>query len=319
MLITAAGRRTSLVRAFVEAAHERGARVCAADLDGLAPALFLADEAVPSVRTDDERFLDDLLATVTRLHIRLVVPTIDTDLPLLARAVARFADIGCRVAISTVPFVDMTMDKYQTGLTFGGLGVRVPASWIPPYPPAGDLPERVFVKPRAGSASQDTFSLERADLSTVSRLVTDPIVQELLTGPEITIDALLDFDGHPIHYVPRRRIRTLGGESIQGVTLEHDREFEAWIESILARCSALGAAGPLTLQAFQTADGPVLSEINARFGGGVPLAFAAGGAYPRWLLAMLEGEVIPPSLGTYESGLFMTRYNVEHFTRHPPW
>ena len=66
----------------------------------------------------------------------------------------------------------------------------------------------------------------------VLRLVREPIVQEVLTGPEITIDALLDLEGRPIHYVPRRRIRTLGGESIQGVTLEHDTAFETWIEDV---------------------------------------------------------------------------------------
>ena len=83
--------------------------------------------------------------------------------------------------------------------------------------------------------------------------------------------------------------------------------------------SDLGAVGPLTLQAFLTPDGPVLSEINARFGGGFPLGLAAGADYPRWLLAMVAGETLEPRLGAYESGLFMTRYYVEHFTRRPAW
>ena len=83
-------------------------------------------------------------------------------------------------------------------------------------------------------------------------MVPDPIVQEVLTGPEITIDALLDLEGRPLHYVPRRRIRTLGGESIQGVTLDHDPALEPWIVRVLERSAEMGAAGPLTLQAFLT-------------------------------------------------------------------
>ena len=319
VLITAAGRRVTLVRAFAAAARERGARVLAADVDGLAPALVAADEAVRSLITYDPRYVDDLLESVVRHGIRLVVPTIDTDLPVLAHEAARFAEVGCTVVISTPAFIEVTRDKYETGLAFAHRGVAVPRSWIPPLPPLDELPTRVFVKPRAGSASQDTFEVDRGRLSSILPLVGDPVVQELLTGPEITIDALLDLAGRPIHFVPRRRIRTLGGESVQGVTLDHDQGFEAWISEILDRCSDLGALGPLTLQAFRTPAGPVLSEINARFGGGFPLGLEAGADYPRWLLAMVDGETVDPSLGDYEPGVFMTRYHVEHFTRHPSW
>jgi carbamoyl-phosphate synthase large subunit len=319
VLVTAAGRRTGLVAAFVAATHARGGRTLAADVDGLAPALYLADEAVRSLRTDDPRYVDDLVGSVERHDIRLLVPTIDTDLPILARHAARFEAAGCRLAISSAAFITTTMDKHHSGVAFEAAGIRVPRSWIPPLPPAIDLPDQVFVKPRAGSASQDTYRTDRAELDGILRLVHDPIVQEVLTGPEITIDALLDLEGRPIHYVPRRRIRTLGGESIQGVTLDHDPAFETWIEAVLERCSAMGARGPQTLQAFQTADGPVLSEINARFGGGFPLALEAGGAYPGWLLDMIDGLEVRPRLREYETGVFMTRANAERFVRQPRW
>ena len=319
VLVTAAGRRTGLVRAFADAAHERGGRVYAADVDGLAPALYLADEAIRSLRTDDVAYVDDLLASVARHAIRLLVPTIDTDLPILALHAARFEAAGCRLAISTPSFIETTMDKHLSGRAFEAAGTRVPRSWIAPLPPAEELPSQVFVKPRAGSASQDTYQIDLARLDAVLRLVHEPIVQEVLSGPEITIDALLDLKGRPVHYVPRRRIRTLGGESIQGVTLDHDPIFETWLEEVLDRCAEMGARGPLTLQAFVTVHGPVLSEVNAQFGGGFPLALEAGGDYPGWLLDMVDGIDIPPRLRDYEPGVFMTRANVERFVRHPKW
>jgi carbamoyl-phosphate synthase large subunit len=319
VLVTAAGRRTTLVRLFGEAAHARGGRVVAADVDGLAPALFIADDGVRTLRSDDPRYIDDLLETVLRHEIQLLVPTIDTDLPILARHRARFDEAGCTVAISSEPFVAIVMDKYRSGITFERPQIRVPRSWTPPLPSLTELPAQVFVKPRSGSASQDTYRIGRDDLEGILHLVPDPIVQEVLAGPEITIDALLDLEGRPIHFVPRRRIRTLGGESIQGVTLAHDAGFEGWIEQVLEVSSGLGAIGPLTLQAFQTRDGPVLTEINARFGGGFPLAMAAGGSYPAWLLDMVTGQRVEPRLGDYEPGLYMTRHNVEQFTRQPRW
>lgn len=319
VLITAAGRRTSLVGAFADEAHKRDGIVFAGDVDPLAPALYVADEAVRTRHTDDPAYIADLLELVERHHIKLIIPTIDAELPILAECEASFSALGCRLAVSAASFVEITLDKHQTGVTFGGAGIHVPWSWLPPVARVDDLPPRIFAKPRRGSASQDQYHVTREELHGILPLVPDPIVQEVLTGSEITIDALLDFDGRPVHYVPRFRLRTLGGESVQGVTLEHDDRVEDWIERVLRICSKLGAAGPLTIQAFQTTQGLVLSEINARFGGGFPLALAAGGVYATWLLDMVEGHPVPPRLRAYESGLYMTRYNVEHFTRQPMW
>jgi carbamoyl-phosphate synthase large subunit len=319
VLVAAAGRRTSLVRAFVKEAHARGGRVLASDADPLAPALSIADEALRIPRTGDPSYIAALLEAVARYAIRLIVPTIDTDLPVLARTRAEFAALGCWIAVSSESFVAITLDKHQAGITFGSKGIRVPQSWLPPLDQVGDLPSRIIVKPRRGSASQDVYQVSREKFEAMFGLIVDPIVQEVLTGAEITIDALLDFEGRPIHYVPRRRIRTSGGESIQGVTLDHDPLLEDWIERVLELSSAMGALGPLTIQAFLTPSGPVLSEINPRFGGGFPLALAAGGAYPAWLLEMVAGRRIPPRLREYESGLYMTRHYVEQFTRHPKW
>jgi carbamoyl-phosphate synthase large subunit len=319
VLVTAAGRRTSLVRAFVEAAHARRRRVYAGDVDGLAPALFFADEAVPTLATDDPGYLADLIETVKRHSIGLLVPTIDTDLPILAAGRSLFGAVGCRLALSSESFVTTTLDKVSTGAAFGGANISVPRSWLPPFDETTELPAHLFVKPRRGSASKDTFRISRAELETAIRFVPDPVVQEALTGPEITIDALLDFEGRPIHFVPRIRIKTLGGESVQGVTLDHDDAVETWIERVLGVCSTLGAAGPLTIQAFLTPQGPVLLEVNPRFGGGFPLALAAGGTYPAWLLDMVAGVPVEPRLRAYDPGIYMTRHYVERFETRPKW
>lgn len=318
VLVTAAGRRTSLVRAFVDAAHERGARAFAGDVDGLAPALLLADEAVRTRRSDDPGYIPDLATIVERHAIRVVVPTIDPDLAILAAGRADLEKAGCTVVLSSAAFLAITIDKQTTAETFGSAGIDVPRSWSLSSPTA-DLPAEVFVKPRQGSASKDVHRIERTDLANTLALVPDAMIQEVLTGPEITIDALLDLEGRPIHFVPRRRIKTIGGESVQGVTLDHDDAFATWIERVLAVSSELGAAGPLTIQAFLTARGPVLSEVNPRFGGGFPLALAAGADYPAWLLDMVAGRTVAPRLRAYTPGLYMTRYHVEQFVERPMW
>jgi carbamoyl-phosphate synthase large subunit len=318
VLITSAGRRTSLLNFFKDALSRRGGRLYAGDMDGLAPALYLADEAVrlPPIRSDE--YLPFLASFVSDRSIALLVPTIDTELPALASAADRFAKAEARALVSSESFVRTTGDKWITATAFSQKGIRTPASWTPETLDPDRLPERLVVKPRDGSASKDVHLISRDALHETVARTPNPMIQEELRGSEITIDALIDFDGEPIHYVPRQRVRVVGGESIQGVTLP-DEEIGKWIVDILRASAEMGATGPLTLQAFLTPDGPVLTEINPRFGGGYPLAHAAGGHYPEWILQMLEGRPIPPRLGEYRRGLCMTRHYTEIFTESPFW
>ena len=80
---------------------------------------------------------------------------------------------------------------------------------------------------------------------------------------------------------------------------------------------ALDARGPLTIQCLLRDDGsPAFTEVNARFGGGAPLGFAAGMRSPEWLLAHAAGrDPEPPPPGSYEVGLYMTRYDDSVFLR----
>lgn len=317
ILVTSAGRRTTLVLAFQKAARAFGYKTLVADLDPLAPACALADGAfrVPRVTAPD--YIPALLRLCREQEVGVIIPTIDTELPVLARELETFRAAGVLVALSTPGFVAICGDKWKTATAFQAEQIDVPASWLPDALPA-DLPELVFVKPRDGSASQHAYPCDREQLGRMLPLVPNAIVQERLEGPEVTIDAFLAFDGRPLHFVPRERIRTLGGESIQGITLDRP-ELDGWLEQVLQACSRLGARGPVTLQAFLTRRGPVLSEINPRFGGGFPLALAAGGDYPAWILAHLRGEPLEPKLGQYRRGLYMTRYYSEIFLETLPW
>jgi carbamoyl-phosphate synthase large subunit len=313
-LISCAGRRTSLVNAFKSSAEQRGAFVFAADTDRLAPALLVAHRGAILPRVADPAYADALMRLVRNDHIRLLVPTIDTELALVAGLREELRAAGCTPAISSAAFIATCADKWLTYQEFTAAGIRMPRSWLPgtPAPAEGQL----FVKPRDGSASQHTFVTEPERLAHTLSSVPNPIIQERVIGDEITVDAFADFDGRLIHYVPRLRIRTLGGESIQGVTLPDD-DCREWLIGVLHACIDRGAAGPLTVQFFKTADGPVLSEINPRFGGGFPLALAAGADYPEWLMQIVERRRVEPRIGQYRAGLYMSRFYHEAFVSAP--
>lgn len=318
ILVTSAGRRTALVRAFQVAAHRRGGDVIAADTDGLAPALQVADISVRLPRATVPEYPAALTRVVEEFGVRLIVPTIDTELSVLADLAPALGALNCVSLISAQDLLAIAGDKYSTVREFGAHGIRVPDSWLPSQLSECVLPDRLFVKPRNGSASQHTYAVDAADLPNVLHRVPNPIVQEQIEGREVTIDALLDLHGRPLHYVPRLRIRTVGGESIQGVTLPAD-DLTDWVRQLLGIVSSHGGRGPMTLQGFLTPDGPVFSEINPRFGGGFPLALAAGADYPEWLLRMVEGQDVEPSFGSYQVGLYMTRAYADSFITSPKW
>ena len=318
VLVTSAGRRTSLIQAFVKVTEEAGGEVIAGDLSSLAPALYLAHKGVPLPHVDSADYVSCLLSLVEEHEVKLVVPTIDTELAVLAENVGAFREVGATALISEPRFIDVCGDKWLTYEAFAAKGVDTALSWLPDRCNADELPEQLFVKPRDGSASRNIYSVPTGELERYLPRVPNAIIQEELHGPEITIDALLDLSGRPLHYVPRRRIRTLAGESIQGVTLPDDN-LRDWLIGVLHVISDLGARGAVTLQAFLSERGPVLTEVNPRFGGGFPLAYAAGAKYPDWLMAMLRGETLPERFGEYQAGLYMTRYNTEYFTAEPLW
>jgi carbamoyl-phosphate synthase large subunit len=317
VLITSAGRRTFLVEAF-KAALEGAGLVVAGDVDPLAPALFMADRAERLPRLQATEYADSLLELVSKADIGVIIPTIDTELQQLAQMSPQLRSLGAEAIISDSAFIDITMDKWLTLQAFCDQGVTMPKTWLPEGLNEADLPERLVVKPRFGSASQGILHVNKEYVRHAVELTDRPIIQEELDGSEVTVDALFDMRGRLIHYVPRLRLKAVGGESVEGITITRDG-IGPWIETVLDICGRLGARGPVTLQYFIQPSGPQLTEVNARFGGGFPLTYRAGGRYPEWLLQDLRGLKLEPRIGDYAVGVRMTRHYREIFPASPAW
>lgn len=317
VMITSSGRRATLLEEFYEVVHERGGEVFAGDLNSLAPTLYLADHAVELPAIKNEEYIPFIKQVVRKYDINVIVPTLDPELKIYAAHYDEFKELGCAILISSEDFIEVTADKYLTAHTFAEKGIVTPASWEVDAD-RSKMPDDLYIKPRDGSASIDVYKIKKSELDNYIGKVPNAMIQEELVGDEITIDAMLSEDGKPLHFVARKRIRTLAGESIVGVTLD-DKDIDDWCVQVMKVAGELGARWVITLQAFLTDKGPVLTEINARFGGGVPLAFAAGGEYPEWIMAMLNDESPEIELGEYERGLYFSRYMTEVFTKERPW
>lgn len=312
ILFTSAGRRVALVRHFRETLAALGipGQVVTADLRDDAPAHFVADarELVP--RVNDPGYVPALLALCKRHRIRLVVPLIDTELPLLAEWRERFAEEGVTVLVSSPEVNRICCDKRNTAAFFAKVGVSTPplldAKGVLAGEVEADFP--LLLKPAAGSSSVGVtkiFTLE--ELAFFSRYVPDAIVQPFVEGEEYTLDVLVDFAGAVRSVVPRRRIATRAGEISKGRTVKDERLIAAGRRVVEA---LPGAVGCITVQCFLKEDGEIsFIEINPRFGGGIPLSIAAGADFPRWILQMMRGESPEMAVEEWTDGMMMLRFD----------
>jgi carbamoyl-phosphate synthase large subunit len=237
------------------------------------------------------------------------VPTRDDELPTVAALAEAIDRPSAHLLASSRAFIEICRDKLISQRAFAGIGIPTAPTWL-----LGERPEAwpeshpdavMIVKPRYGSGSRSVRRLRFHRLA-VEGASSDDVVQPLQRGSEVTVDAYISFNGIPIHYVCRSRLRTAGGQSIAGETV-YSPELAQFTMAVLDACSGMGARGILSFQLFDDGDRIVLGEVNARVASGYPLSHAAGAAYPEWLGREVLGLPIEPMLGQYEVGLRFAR------------
>jgi carbamoyl-phosphate synthase large subunit len=314
LLVTSAGRRVELLACFREDAARLGLalRIVAADArPDLSPACHIADKSVAVPRCSEASYTQALLETCARERVSLVVPTIDPELQVLSRDQDRFKALGARVVISSLQVVQLAGDKLATANRLAAVSV--------PAPRAMDLTEYqrnpsalhwpVIAKPKSGSASQGVLRPSTPDELMGLRL-NDYVVQELLPGREYTVNVFFDRDGRLRCAIPHHRIEVRGGEVSKGRT-----ERIAGLEEAARRIATAlpGACGPLCFQAVVAPDGSYgVFEINARFGGGYPLAHRAGARFSQLLLEEASGATQSAN-DQWHAGVTMLRYDQSVF------
>lgn len=317
ILLSSAGRRVALMGCLRDAARQLGLtpRMVAIDIaPAWSPACQLADVQVAVPRCDAPEFADAVLSICRREGVRLLVPTIDPELPVYARQADSLRAAGVHVAVPDAGFVALASDKRESVAFLRRCGVPTPAAWTlteAARRPTADFP--MIVKPRAGSASVGVACLADASaLENFRRRVAgsaeDWIVQARCSGRELTVHAYYR-RGRLLSAVPHHRHRVRAGEVCLGETVVCAAAHDA-----AARIGGgwPGLSGVICFQGFEDDAGFLVTEINARFGGGYPLADAAGAGFARALLREARGEA-PEMTGDYKVGLRMLRYDAAVF------
>ena len=311
ILISSAGRRVGLIACMRDSVVMKGtyAAVLTIDSGSSAPATFISEVACRVPRCTDPSFLDAVLEFCVAHQVRLIIPTIDTELPVYAAACNRFAEIGVTVCVSDPAATQICCNKVATHEWLEANGFPTvrqsdvrstlldPAAW--PLP--------LIAKPYNGSASIGVRRIQtRLELEALAQTVSDCIIQEIAAGREFTINVYVNRSGACVCAVPHWRMEVRAGEVSKGVTVKDRRLMD------LARAVAEalpGAYGPLNIQCFMDEQGGIrVIEVNARFGGGYPLAHRAGARFTDCLLDELEGNSVS-YFDNWTDDLAMLRYD----------
>lgn len=289
ILFTSVGRRVELIQAFRNAARELNVKleIFGADISESAPALYFCDEKKIVCKIKEKQYIPQLLDICKNEKIDCLIPTIDTDLLLLAKNKAFFEKNGTKVLISAIDKVKLCRDKRYTADYFISLGLKSPKpvdkveDYVWGYP--------AFIKPKDGSSSVDAYKVtSEEDLKAYASKIKDYIIQPYISGREFTIDIFCDYDGKPVYITPRERLAVRAGEVLKTQICQD----ETMISEMKILIDDYKPCGQITVQLIQdevTRENYYI-EINPRFGGGAPLSIKAGADSAKAIIRMLNGE-----------------------------
>lgn len=308
ILFTSVGRRVELVQAFHRAAEELGIalQIYGADITEDAPALFYCDQQRKVCRILEKHYIPQLLSICKQDHIDLLIPTIDTDLLLLAQNKEIFLAQGTRVMISGKEQIALCRDKRYTADFYISCNVASPKPVDRVEAYAGGFP--AFIKPKDGSSSIHAYRADTwEELRALAERVPDYIIQPFIDGREYTVDILCDFDGNPIYITPRERLAVRSGEVLKTQIVQDDK----MIEESLGVIQHFRPCGAITLQLIREKNTKkdYFIEINPRFGGGAPLSMMAGANSAKAVLRLLMGADISYQEKAAEDGLVYSRFD----------
>jgi carbamoyl-phosphate synthase large subunit len=313
VLLTCAGRRCFAIRAFKQALNNRG-RVLACDATGDAPALQIADKGfvVPSI--DADNYVDVLLTICRDQRVRLLIPALEPELPLLATHSARFLEIGTLPLVSSSEIIETCYDKLKTAKFLEQCGLTVPRTYVElgaarQALSRGEITFPLVVKPRWGVSSmglaiaEDDQDLNFAFNTTEKQIacsflaqvsVAAPgkcvLIQERLSGEEYGLDIVNDLSGRHVCTFGKRKLKMRGGQTDRAITV-NDEKLQKLGQLIGEQLSHVGI---LDCDLFACEEGYRVIDLNPRIGGGYPFSHLAGANVPSALIAWMYGEEADP-------------------------
>lgn len=311
ILVLSVGTRNKVIEYFKKTFANVGI-VVATDMSELAPAVYEADKFYKVPRITDEGYLDVIFDICQKEHINGVLSLIDPELSLLAQHREQFAQRGAAVIGSPYELCELAFDKMAMYQWLSAHQYLCAKSYMDKEAffadiDSGKITYPVFVKPIRGSAS---IAISKVyDRETIELLFArDPnlMIQEFLNGQEIGADVYIDMiSGEVVSIFTKKKIVMRAGETDKAVSFKDEALF-ALIEKFVTQC---GFRGQIDIDIFEINGEYYISEVNPRFGGGYPHAHECGCDHIALILNNLRGVTNEKKIGSYDSDVYMMKYN----------
>lgn len=311
ILLLSVGTRNKVVQYFKKEFSGQG-NVIVTDMTEIAPAIYDADKHYKVSRITEPGYIEMILDICKKEKISAVLSLIDPELSLLASNKDKFSEIGVTVIGSSYKLCEMAIDKMQMYIWLSERGYNCAKSYVDKEVfyedlDAGAIKFPVFVKPVRGSAS---IAINKVyDKETLELLWAHDdglMIQEFLDGQEIGADCYIDMiSGELVSIFTKKKLLMRAGETDKAVSFKDEKLFEL-IEKFV---NESGWRGQIDIDIFDVDGKYYISEVNPRFGGGYPHAYECGCNHMKMILNNLNNIANSRSIGCYEEGIFMMKYN----------
>jgi len=221
-------------------------------------------------------FISELNKIIKKEKIDLLIPLVDEELVVVSKNIKR---IDCKILISPQITIEHTTDKSNL---YNKLKEFLPKRYN-----KNNASFPLLIKPNVGRGSRDIHLINNNyDLEIFDE--NKYVFQEVLEGPEYTVDTLFDFNGNPLIIVPRIRAKVKEGISITGKIIL-DKEI---ISKVRGMSKRLKFIGPINFQFMKSKGGELkLIEINARSSGGMGITINSGVDIPKLTYDLTNGGI----------------------------
>jgi carbamoyl-phosphate synthase large subunit len=287
-------------------------KIIATDCSNLAPAVYDADAFYLVPRITEPGYLDVILDICRKEKITGVFSLIDPELSLLAKEREKFLAVGATPIISDYDLVETCFDKYRMFELLQRMHIPTGKCYMDKETfyqavERGEISYPVFVKPVRGSASIHINKVNSAkEVEVLFDLYDDLMIQEYMDGQEYGADVYIDMlSGKCTDIFVKKKIKMRAGETDKSVSYRNEALFSI-IKDFVEEC---GFRGMIDIDIFDIGGTWYISEVNPRFGGGYPHAYACGVNMPAAVIRNLAGEENEVRIGNYRENISMMKYN----------
>lgn len=296
ILFLGAGKRLSLLEAFLSKSVTDLVRIelHSVEASEMVPISTIAKIHV-GPKFDDPSFGIWLIDLVSNLGIDIVIPNMDSATVALSQIKKKIESLGSWAIVSDSSLCISMQDKQMAEDWFVAHNLPVPMRTRWPR----------ILKKRLGFASRGQVvvnDINERDVFLINRNLSEYIEQNFVAGDEYTVDAYVSRDARFINAMSRMRLKVSDGEVEESLSSYHPLILDL-TEKLF---SFEGWQGPLTAQFIDSVDGPILIEVNPRFGGGVTHSIHCGLNFPEWLVRERLGLPLPSGI-VWQKNSLMTR------------